>query len=320
MKSKKIISLIIVAVFILTCSACGKEESSKKDVVTVSYQYGIAYLPIQVVKDLNLIEKYYSGSAQIEWIILNSGQAVNEAFISGDIDIAAQGVAPIITGIVKGVDYRIFSGISSQPVKLMTNQKGISSLGDIAPDSKIAMGSLGSMQHIILAMACEKEFGDAHALDEMVMPLSHPDAMNAVLTGSVDYHVATPPYLFIEEENENISEVGGVSDAWPQGNSFVVGVASSDFINSDPELYEAFVLAVSEAVDYVNDNPEEVAARYCEEQGVSKDTLLKYLSNPGCIYEVQTHGVIELAQFMVNNGFVDGSCPSVEDIFSEAIY
>lgn len=320
MRNKKYVILIVIAAFILTCSACGKEEPSKKDTITVSYQYGVAYLPIQLVKDLNLIEKYYTGSTQIEWVILNSGQAVNEGFVSGDIDIAAQGVAPVVTGIVKGVDYKIFSGISSQPVKLMTNQEGVDGLKDIAKDSKIAMGSLGSMQHIILAMACEEEFGDAHAMDEMIMPLSHPDAMNSILTGSVEYHVATPPYLFMEEENENIYEVGAVSEAWPQGSSFVVGVASADCINAHPELYEAFVLALSEAIDYINDHPEDVAARYCEEQGVSQETLLEYLNNPGCIYEIQTHGVMELADFMIRNGFVEGNCPSEDEVFSEPIY
>ena len=99
-----------------------------------------------------------------------------------------------------------------------------------------------------------------------------------------------------------------------------MGVASGHFIQAQPELYQAVALALAEAVDYIGTNLEEVAEKYCEEQGISRETLLAYLNRPECIYDTQTYGVAELASFMSDNGFLDEPCPTEEELFSEAVY
>ncbi len=315
-KSRGVVLLMALVLVILICSSC---TAGQKEEVTIAYQYGLAYIPIELVKDLRMLEEACGDKYEIKWTMLNSGQAVNEGLAAGSVDVAAIGVAPFITGVVRGVDYKIVSGLSSQPLELMTNRDDVNSLKDITSESKIAMGSLGSMQHILLAMACENELGDAHALDNMVMSLSHPDAANALMSGSIDFHVASPPYLYIEQETEGIHSVEAISKVWPQGNSFVVIAATSAFKDRCPEVFEYLYTAVAEAVEYVNANKEEVAAMYCEEQGITKEQLLSYLNDPSCIYDCETHGVMDLAKFMTENGFTDEAELTEKDLyFSEA--
>ena len=163
----------------LSLAACGggDETADGKTKLTIAHQYGIAYAPLEVMKQQKLIEKHYDG-VEVEWSTLNSGSAINEGFLSGDIDVGAMGVAPAITGVTSGVPYKICSNMSAQPHKIMTNNPNIKSLKDIT-DEKIALVNIGSIQHILLAMAAKEQLGDAHALDENIAAMAHPDGMSS---------------------------------------------------------------------------------------------------------------------------------------------
>ena len=120
-KCKKIIAAVAAAGMIFGLSACGGSSSeSGSDSVTIAYQYGMAYAPFEVMKEQGLVEKYYDG-AEVEYSILNSGSAINEGVVSGDVDIGAMGVGPAITGVTSGVPYKIAANVSAQPHKIMTN-------------------------------------------------------------------------------------------------------------------------------------------------------------------------------------------------------
>ena len=188
-----------------SCGGSGDESGVKLKIVQ---QYGMAYAPFKIMQEKQLIEKYYDG-VEVEWSVLNSGQSINEGFASGDIDIGAMGLAPVITGVTSGVPYKICSGVSAQPNRLMTSSKKVKSLKDIGK-KKIALVNIGSIQHIILAMAAEKELGDAHALDHNIVAMSHPDGMSALLSGSVECQLTTAPYVYKEATDDSIHEVEGV--------------------------------------------------------------------------------------------------------------
>ena len=152
---RKALALLLAAVMIAGLSSCGGSGDESGTKLKIVQQYGMAYAPFKIMQEKQLIEKYYDG-VEVEWSVLNSGQAINEGFASGDIDIGAMGLAPVITGVTSGVPYKICSGVSAQPNRLMTSSKKVKSLKDIGK-KKIALVNIGSIQHIILAMAAEKE-------------------------------------------------------------------------------------------------------------------------------------------------------------------
>ena len=239
-KAKKIAAAAIAALMAFGLSACGGDSSeSGSEQLTIAHQYGMAYAPFEVMKEQNLIEKYYEG-VEVEWATLNSGSAINEGFASGDVDVGAMGVAPAITGVTSGVPYKIAANMSAQPHRIMTNNENINSLSDIT-DEKIALVNIGSIQHVLLGMAADAELGDAHALDNNIVAMAHPDGMSALLSGSVDCQLTTSPYVFKEAAEDGISEVEGLESVWPDGNSFILMVASNDLYEENPELYQAVV-------------------------------------------------------------------------------
>ncbi len=313
-KAKKIAAAAIAALMAFGLSACGGDSSeSGSEQLTIAHQYGMAYAPFEVMKEQNLIEKYYEG-VEVEWATLNSGSAINEGFASGDVDVGAMGVAPAITGVTSGVPYKIAANMSAQPHRIMTNNENINSLSDIT-DEKIALVNIGSIQHVLLGMAADAELGDAHALDNNIVAMAHPDGMSALLSGSVDCQLTTSPYVFKEAAEDGISEVEGLESVWPDGNSFILMVASNDLYEENPELYQAVVSALEEAVSWINENKEEAAEMLCEAEDVDAETMLSWLNDPACVYSTETKGVMDMASFMDENGFLENEGPeSMSDL------
>lgn len=313
-KTRVTAALLLTAALTFSFTACGGDssqavtEGQEAQTLTIAYQYGMAYAPLEIMQEQKLIEKYYDGDVEIEWNVLNSGAAITEGFISGDIDVGAMGIAPVITGITSGVPYKICSGVSAQPHKIMTNNKEIKSLKDI-DEEKIALVNIGSIQHILLAMAAEEELGDAHALDNNIVAMSHPDGMVSLLSGSVECQLTTSPYVFKEEAEEGIYEVEGLESVWPNGNSFIVAIASTQLQEENPELYEAVVKGFAEAIDYINNNKQEAAELLCEAEDVDAETMLDWLNDPACIYSTEIKGVKDMADFMAENDFLENEGP-----------
>ncbi|MDO4544573.1 MAG: ABC transporter substrate-binding protein [Bacillota bacterium] len=313
-RGKKIAALLMAVVMILSLTACGGDSSDgDTTTLTIAQQHGMAYAPLKIMEEQKLIEKYYEG-VEVEWPILNSGSAINEGFLSGDIDVGAMGVGPAIIGVTGGVPYKICSNMSAQPHKIMTNDPSIKTLEDIG-DKQIALVSINSIQHVLLAMAAEQQLGDAHALDNNIAQMSHPDGMSALISGSIPCQLTTAPYVFKEAAEEGITEVEALESVWPNGNSFIVAVASTELQEENPELYDAVVKAFAEAIDYINNNKEEVAELLCEEHDVDAETMLQWLNDPACVYSTEVKGIMDMANFMGENGFLEHDTPgSLSDL------
>lgn len=320
---KKAAALLLTAALVVGTTACGTkgqqaEGTDGTTVIKVAYQYGLAYAPLTVMQEQGLIEKNYDGDIKVEWVSLNSGSAINEGMASGDIDVACMGIAPFITGVTAGIPYKMYGTIAAQPNELLTNDSSIKSLKDITEDKKISVVNIGSIQHIFLAMLAKAELGDAHALDNNLVAMSHPDGMTALLSGSVACQLTTAPYIFKAKEQDGIQEAESLDSVWPDGNAFIVGLVSDDLYTNQPEVYQAIVDATQEAMDYLNNNQEEAAALLCQKEDVSAETMLDWMQDPGCVYDMKLPGVMDMAEFMAENDFVDKAPESFEAITTES--
>ena len=284
------------------------------DTLSVAYQYGLSYAPLTIMQEMGLIEKNYDGEVEVSWTNLNSGAAINEGVIAGDIDVANMGVAPFLTGVTRGIPYKMYGTISAQPHKLMTNKEEIKTMEDITAENKIALVNIGSIQHILLGMASENVLGDAHALDNNIVAMSHPDGMTALLAGSVDCQLTTSPYIFQELEEEGIHEVEGFSDTWPDGNVFIVGLVSDALVEKNPDLFAAVVAATSEAMDFINGQPQEAAKILAEKMDKPLEDVLSWMTAEGSVYAMDLPGVMDMASFMKEAEFLEEAPESLESI------
>ncbi|MBR5420250.1 MAG: ABC transporter substrate-binding protein [Lachnospiraceae bacterium] len=327
---KSLFKAIIMICCILSLCACGKtggettsgtaSEGAKE--IKIAYQYGLAYAPLVVCQEKKMIEEAYRKATgkevTVTWTQMSSGADINTGIAAGELSVGFMGVAPAISGVSKSVGYKIFTNLSGQEHGMMSNDGSINSLADLAgSEAQIALVNIGSIQHIILGKALSDNGYDAHLLDANIVAMKHPDGMAALESGSVACHLTSSPYIFREHENAELHEIPEINAAWPVRNSFIVGVASTELHDQDPELYAALCSAISEAIDYLNSNKEEVASMTCEYDGNSAEDELKYLEKG--VYTPDTKGVYELSGFMYENGFIENAFSAYSDLVFENV-
>lgn len=309
---RKLLIVLVVLVTMIVVSI-GAE-------IRIAMQFGLGYAPVMLLDKLNLIEKYAPGT-KVTWLQLGSGAAINEALIAGKADIGSMGVGPYLIGIDKGAPWKMAAALVIQPLGLQVNDPNIKSLKDIKPTDRIALPAPGSIQHIILAMAAEKELGSPNALDNNLVAMAHPDGAIALMAGGtgITGHFTSPPYIFEELQDPNIHQVVEGFDAFGGQFTFLVSVATEKFHDNNPMLYAAFVQALSEAISYINSNPEKTAELLAPDFGLTVEQTLKYLTWPGTNYTITPYGIMGFAEFMTKAGYLDRVPGSYDEIAWENI-
>ena len=306
MKFLKRTAAFICCLCVIAGSAgCGNTKNAETDnTLTIAYQGGVGYAPVHVMEVKNLIEENYEGVITVEFVKLDSGAAINEGIIGGTIDIGCMGLAPAISGVAAGIPYQVISNLCSQSHGLMSNDSRITKLSDITSEDKIALVSTGSIQHILLSMAAEKEFGDAHALDNHIQGMSHAEGMAALESGTVKLHLTSSPFIYQERENGAYTELKEIGEVWPSGNSFLVAMASKE-LKKNEALFAAVSEAFSQAIDFINTNGEEAAQIEAEYLNLDIETVKSYLNEEDCQFFTELRGAQTMADFMHRAGFIE---------------
>jgi NitT/TauT family transport system substrate-binding protein len=306
--------LAVLLVCITAWSSVFSKNPKLAGKIAIAEQYGLAYAPLQVMKEFNLLEKHSPG-IKVQWRKLGNTAAIREAMVAGEIDAGFMAIPPFLIGFDKGMDWKIASGLSESPVILLTNQARIRSIRDFTTVDRIALPQPGSIQHILLAMACEKEWSDPKKLDGLLVTLAHPDGMNALIAKKdITAHFTTPPYLNQELEQPGIRRILDGKEAMGTGFTFVVGVTTKTLYEKQNKEYQAFTLALKEAIDYVRRNPVKTAKLLADQYKIPAPELEKLLTAPGNEYTVKIRGVERFAAFMVKAGYLS-KMPKVKELF-----
>ena len=313
--NKLFIYLLAVTLTLLLMLGCG-EKAREKNTLTIAHQYGACYLPIYVMQEQKLLEQAVGSKVVVKYLLLASGSAINEAVIAGNVDIACIGSPPFFIGLEKGVPYKIAANSGAQPIGLNVNNPEVRTLADLKPNSKIAAPSPGSIQHIVLCMAAEKELGDPKALDSMIIAMAHPEAAQALISGTIDGHLASTPLIFSELNYENIHALPSVLTAVPAGTSIAVSAVTEKLYKDHRELYDAFVKAIKHATDFINSNPSEAAAILAKHTGEDQANVEEYLQHERSVFSYIPQGVEDVGVFMARINLLK-SAPTPEQIYHE---
>ena len=294
----------------------GAQTSGDTANVTIVYQSSIGYAPLIVMMEKNLLLDAYDGDIEIEWKEMSNGAEINEGLVSGAIDIGCMGVPVAITGVMAGSPYKIATGLSAQPYSILSNQDDIQSLADITSEDQIAITNINSQPHILLAMACKALLGDARALDANLVKLGNADGYSSMLSGAVTCHMVISPYNFMEltDETVNIHEIPISSDIWPEDNTALVTVVRTDLKEKNPALYNAYVSAMDEAMKFIAENPEETAKMLAEGYDAGEEDILMWMQDSRSSYTTEIKGIMNMANFMVEEGFLENGPASISDI------
>jgi NitT/TauT family transport system substrate-binding protein len=295
--------------------------------IRIAEQFGIVYLLLNVVRDQHLIEKYGKQEGvdiKVDWMQLSGGSAVNDALLSGSIDIAGAGVGPLLTiwDRTHGrQNVKAVASLGNFPYYLLSNNPNVKTIADFTEKDRIAVPAVGvSVQSRFLQYAAAKQWGDKSfdRLDKYTIALPHPDASAALIAGGTELsgHFSNPPFQDQELANPNVHVVLNTNDLLGP-NSPTVLFATEKFREKNPKTYKAFVQALTEAADFAQKDKGAAADTYIRVTGAKIDraALLKIIDNPQFEFSVTPKGTYPLAEFMYRIGAIKNKPDSWKDYF-----
>lgn len=319
----------IVGAAALACMvlAGGRASAAEQHEIRLAKQYGISYLPLDVLEGRHLIEARAKaeglGDIKVEWAQLSSGAPMNDALLSGNLDIVSGGVGPLLTvwSRTKG-NYNVkgIASINSMPLYLNTINPKVKTLKDFTSSDRIALPAVKvSIQAVTLEMAAEQQLGKADALDALTISMAHPDGMAAMLSGHAEItaHFTSAPFMYQELQDKRVHRVLSSYDVLGGHSTFNLMWATTKFHDQNPKLYKAFFDALNDAMAFINGHKKEAAELWIasEHSKLKLPFIMKILDDPENVYTTVPQNVMKYATFMHKIGAIHAAPAKWTDVF-----
>jgi NitT/TauT family transport system substrate-binding protein len=323
-----VLGALLTAPLVIETSAPASAEASQ---VRFARQLGLGYLQVYLMEDLHLVEKH-AKAAGLEvttvYTALGNPAAVNEAIISGSVDFGAAGITPFVIAWDKtrgNMNIKAVAALNCQPAYLNTIKPEIKSIKDFTDADRIALPSVKlSFQATILQMAAEKELGDPEKLDPLTVSLSHPDGVQAMLSGKseITAHFTTPPFQYQELKDPKVHRVISTYDVTGGATTFSGLWALAKFRDDNPKLFKAVFDAMNEANDIIKNDSKKAAEIFIrlDKSKLTIGEVDQMLHDPEIIYTPEPRHLMDLVNFMVRTKTVKNKPNSWKDLFFPEVY
>jgi ABC-type nitrate/sulfonate/bicarbonate transport system substrate-binding protein len=330
MPMKRIPFAVICAMLALSLAPASAETE-----IRLARQFSMGYLQFNVMEHAQLIEKHARAAGindiKVSWATFNGPNAMNDALISGNVDIVAGGVPGLLTlwNRTKGTanEVRGVSALSSQPFLLNTRNPDVKSIADLKDSDRIAVPAVKvSVQAVMLQMAAAKQFGQTNfgKFDALTVSMSPPDATIAIMSGNneVTAVFGVPPFQQQQLEKPGVRTILNSFDVMDGPHTFTVAWTSARFRDKNPALYKALIAALKEATEMV-DNDRRTAASYWIKDVNSKlplDKVTEVVSGAQVKWTMTPQNAMKFAAFMHSVGSLKEAPKSWKDLFFPEIH
>ncbi len=295
----------------------------------VARQYGIGYIQFMVMEEQRLIEKHAqaagAGEVKVVFTQLTSAGAMNDALLSGRLDLVGTGIPSVLLLWEKtrgSVGVKALAAVNSVPQYLLTRNPRVKSIRDLTDVDRIALPTVKvSGQAMLLQMAAAREYGLANyaRLDRLTVSMPHPDATAAMISGvgEITAHFTVPPFHYRQLAKPGIRIVTTSREILGGPHSLFAMIATSRFHDENPRLVRAFLAALEEATAYVNRDKRAAAELYVR---VAKDrsdaeTIYRMLNDPDNEFTLTPLATMKYAEFMQQTGGIGAKPASWKDLF-----
>lgn len=321
---------------VLAFALHGGRVCAETNEVRMAKQYGIGYLALMVMAHDHLFEKQASkaglGEVKLTLATFTDGTVMNDALLSQSLDIAGGGIGSFITLWDKTRDtlaVKSLGALCTMPLYLNTRVARIKSIRDFGDNDRIGLpGIKVSPQAVSLQKAAADTFGerDWSRLDRLTVNMSHPVAMQALLSGKSEVvaHFASQPFAYEElHKYSGFHTVLNSFDVWGVPQTFLVLWTTSKFRDENPKTYTAFVTAVQEAIEFINRNKEAAARIYLEmtnDKALDVADLVALMSDPQIKFTLTPEGMVRFARFKEKIGTIRHAPHSWKEMFFPNVY
>lgn len=298
---------------------------------------GVGFLPLLVMQKQQLLERYAMeaglSGVKVKWIELGGPSAMNDALLSGSVDFIAAGPPAFLTlwdathdsAQVQGV-----AAMASLPMYLNVRDARLNKLEDLRQGDKIGVTAIKvSIPAIIMQMYATERFGvpEAARFDKFTVPMTHPDGVIAMVSGSgaINAHFTSPPFHQIERAKAGIRTILKTDDVTHGPATFTMISTTKRFADANPKLITAFTAALDEACHVIAADKAAAAdlllgGKGTGEGGITRDDMIAVLSDPDIRFTLAPESVMKYAAFMHSVGSIKNLPGSWKDLFLEAVH
>lgn len=332
MKLKKLVTLAMAIVSVLSVAGCGNnahtetasDSSSGEYVVKIGVAQGaLCHAPIHAA-----IENGYFEEEGLKFESVDFGStAIQEAIGSGQIDAGFGLVGKFIQPMENGLNIKITSGMHTGCTKLLVKKdSGIKSVKDLK-GKKIGVNGLASSETVTTKRALAKvgvSFSEQNPEVEFLV-YSTTDLPVALNNGAVDaITVADPVATTAEKEYDLDVIINTTTDEDFKDEYCCISFVTTELAEKHPDLAAKFTRAVQKGSAWVEKHPYETAKLQIENKYVSGDVDLNaeildsYYYNPSVsggykaldavARELQEIGILKPEtdiEAFIKNGFVE---------------
>jgi NitT/TauT family transport system substrate-binding protein len=333
---RRIAALALLTAAFASLASCGGPSSSGTTEIRIPLGAGgVGFLPLFVMRDLQLVEKHASAAGlanvTVRWIDLGGPAVMNDALLSGSVDFIAAGPPAFITlwDRTRGsADVRGVAAMSSLPMYLNTTNPALETLDDLQETDKIAVTAVKvSIPSINMQMYAAQRYGPAEAFrfDRYTVTMTHPDALIALLSGGnqINAHFTSPPFHQREIKDPRVRTLLSTDEIMGGATTFTMLSTTARFRDANPAAYAAVLAALEEANEIIRSDPRAAAEiLFAAESaaGFSVEELVEVLRDPDIRFTTTPENTEKYAEFMLSIGSIENRPGSWRDLFFPEIH
>jgi len=290
---------------------------------------GFGFLPLYVMQAGGLIEKHGRAlgldGLRAQWIKVGGPTAVNDALLSGAADFIAAGPPGFLTlwsRTTTSLRVRSVAAMTALPTYLTTRQERLKSLADFKPTDRIAVTAPRvSIVSICMQIYARQKFGPAetYRFEAMSVPMSHPDATIAMLTGNdlITADWSSPPFYQREIKDPAIHTITNTDELLGGPATFTMLSTTARFREDNPKAYAAVLAALNEAIALIEADKPAAAKVFLDQEpgGFSADEIAATLQSPDLKFGTTPMKIMQYADFMYDTGLIKIRPNSWKDVF-----
>ncbi|TCW00281.1 ABC transporter substrate-binding protein [Biostraticola tofi] len=319
----------VVALSILLATGTAAAEGK----ISIAQQFGIGYLILDVVREKQLIEKQGKAEGlaiEVEWRNISGATAMNEALLTGALDVASAGAPPVLTlwDRTRGKqNVKAIAALGSMPNYLLSNNPAVKTLQDLSDKDRIAVPAAGvGFQSRTLQIETARLYGkdEYKKFDRISLSLPHPDATAALISGGseITAHFSSPPFQYQALEHPGIHKVLSSYDVLGGKGTFNLLYTTEKFHDQNPKTYRAFFNALAEAEKIIKADKNAAAQTYIrtEKSRLPLALIEKIINDPENDFTITPQKTYVYAEKLHDLGVLKNKADSWKDYFFEDAY
>ena len=297
--------------------------------ITIGRALSVAYLPIMVMEARKLLEKHAReaglGDVKVSYTTMTGGTQLNDALVSGSMQIAAGGLTPFLVIWSKthgNIDVKGLSPFNSTPLYLNSRNPAVKSISDFTENDRIAIvAPKSAIQAILLQIEASKVFGPENygKLDHLTVAMPLADAAAQLIGGGgeITADFTVPPFSYQELADPHVHTVLTSTQILGGPATYGVAYATTEFVKSNPKLSAAFVAALRDAIDYIhsdrNGAREIFVSTFKSKPRI--DVIDKMMADPEITFGQTPQNMMKYVEFMNRIGTLKAKPGSWKDLF-----